>query len=93
MSEIVLDHQGSGVSLCITQITLHNIQVVLVFKQKSWNTNYKQTNLAPVVYNYWHNFIKVNTTKISEHQWNFSCWRKENELQTQLILNCILLVE
>ena len=28
----------SGVSICITQITLHNIQVVLVFKQKSWNT-------------------------------------------------------
>ena len=29
---------------------MHNIQVVLVFKQKSWNTNYKQTNLAPLVF-------------------------------------------
>ena len=62
VSEIVLDLQGSGVSICITQITLRNIQVVLVFKQKSWNTNYKQTNLAPVVYNYWHNALKVSTT-------------------------------
>ena len=57
ISEIVLDLQVSGVSICITQITLHNIQVVLVFKQKSWNTNCKQTNLSPVVYNYWHNVL------------------------------------
>ena len=62
VSEIVLDLEGSGVSICITQITLHTIQVVLVFKQKSWNTNYKQTNLAPIVYNYWHNVLKVSTT-------------------------------
>ena len=60
ISQIVLDLYGSGVSICITQITLHNIQLVLVFKQKSWNTNCKQTYLAPVVYNYWHNvLIKV----------------------------------
>ena len=31
--------------------------VALVFKQKSVNTNCKQTNLAPVVYNYWHNVL------------------------------------
>ena len=33
-----MDLWESGVSIYITQITLHNIQVVLVFKQKSWNT-------------------------------------------------------
>ena len=62
VSEIVLDLQGSGVSICITQIILHNIQVALVFKQKSWNTNCKQTNLTPAVYNYWQNVVKVSTT-------------------------------
>ena len=45
---------------------MHNIQVVLVFKQKSWNTNCKQTNLALVVYNYWHNVPKSEHVKFSE---------------------------
>ena len=35
-------------------------------KQKSWNTNCKQTNLALVVYNYWHNVPKSEHVKSSE---------------------------